>query len=119
LIYYKEFAPLALKQWKLFNKCHKKIVAKIFLNKNHEDNKMNVQLMVQPSSFIDSGIQMKLVRNLYLFKFNDDLQDRLEFLNKKKRDLILTSDEDSELKGMLELDRIFTLLNAKIIAESL
>ena len=79
---------------------------------------MNVQLMVQPSSFINSGIQVRPIHNLYLFKFNDDLQDRLEFLNQKKRDLILTLDEDSELKGILELDRIFTLLNAKIIAES-
>ena len=79
---------------------------------------MNAQLMVQPSSFVDSGIQMKRVRDLYLFKFNDDLQDRLEFLNEKKRDLKLTSAEDSELRGILELDRIFTLLNAKVIAES-
>lgn len=78
---------------------------------------MNAQLMVQPSSFIDSGIQIKPVRNLYLFKFNDDLQDRLEFLNQKKRDLILTSEEELELNGILELDCIFTLLNAKIIAE--
>jgi hypothetical protein len=74
--------------------------------------------MVQPSSFIDSGIQIKPVRNLYLFKWNDDLQNRLQFLNQKKRDLILTSEEESELKGILELDRIFILLNAKIIAES-
>ena len=79
---------------------------------------MNAQLLIQPSSFIDSGIQMKLVRNLYLFKFNDDLQDRLEFLNEKKRDLKLTSEEDLELKEILELDRIFTLLNAKVIADS-
>ncbi len=79
---------------------------------------MDAQLMIQPSFFIDSGIQMKLVRNLYLFKFNDDLQDRLEFLNEKKRDLELTSEEDYELRGILELDRIFTLLNAKVIAES-
>jgi hypothetical protein len=79
---------------------------------------MNAQLMVQPSSFIDSGIQVKPVRNLCLFKFNDDLQDRLEFLNEKKRDLKLTSEEDLELKGILKLDRIFTLLNAKVIAES-
>lgn len=78
---------------------------------------MNVQLMLQPSSFIDSGIQMKPVCNLYLFKFNNDLQDRLEFLNQKKRDLILTSKEESELNGILELDHIFTLLNSKIIAE--
>lgn len=79
---------------------------------------MNAQLMIQPSSFIDSGIQIQPVRGLFLFKFSDDLQERLESLNEKKRESSLTSDEEVELTGILELDRIFTLLNAKIIAES-
>jgi hypothetical protein len=79
---------------------------------------MNAQLMIQPSSFIDAGIQMKPIRGLFLFKFNDDLQERLENLNEKKREANLTADEEVELTGILELDRIFTLLNAKIIAES-
>lgn len=79
---------------------------------------MNAQLMVQPSSFIDSDIQMKLVRGLYLFKFSEALASRLEALNAKQRNSSLTSDEAVEIAGILELDRIFTLLNAKIIAES-
>jgi hypothetical protein len=79
---------------------------------------MNAQLMIQPSSFIDAGVQVKPVRGLFLFKFSEDLQDRLESLNEKQRQSRLTSDEEVELTGILELDRIFTLLNAKIIAES-
>ncbi len=79
---------------------------------------MNAQLMIQPSSFIDADIQMKMVRGLYLFKFSDSLQDRLENLNEKQRTSSLNSDEEAELTGILELDRIFTLLNAKIIAEA-
>ncbi len=79
---------------------------------------MNAQLMIQPSSFIDAGIQIKSVRGLFLFKFSEDLQERLESLNEKQRESRLTSDEEVELTGILELDRIFTLLNAKIIAES-
>jgi hypothetical protein len=79
---------------------------------------MNAQLMIQPSSFIDTGIQIKPVRGLFLFKFSEDLQERLESLNEKQRESQLTSDEAVELTGILELDRIFTLLNAKIIAES-
>jgi hypothetical protein len=79
---------------------------------------MNAQLMIQPSSFIDAGIQIKLVRGLYLFKFSEDLQERLESLNEKQRESQLTSDEVVELAGILELNRIFTLLNAKVIAES-
>ncbi|NJO79932.1 MAG: hypothetical protein HC827_16405 [Cyanobacteria bacterium RM1_2_2] len=79
---------------------------------------MNAQLMIQPSSFIDGGIQIKPVRGLFLFKFSEDLQERLESMNQKQRESQLTPDEEVELTGILELDRIFTLLNAKIIAES-
>ncbi len=79
---------------------------------------MDAQLMIQPSSFIDAGIQMQTVRGLYLFKFSEPLQARLEGLNEKQREAGLTSDEEVELTGILELDRIFTLLNAKIISES-
>ncbi|PSB17408.1 hypothetical protein C7B61_15890 [filamentous cyanobacterium CCP1] len=79
---------------------------------------MNAQLMIQPSSFIDAGIQIKPVRGLFLFKFSEDLQERLENLNEKKRESSLTPDEEVELTGILELDRIFTLLNAKVIGES-
>lgn len=79
---------------------------------------MNAQLMIQPSSFIDAGIQIQPVRGLFLFKFSEDLQERLENLNEKQRESQLSSDETLELTGILELDRIFTLLNAKIIAES-
>jgi hypothetical protein len=79
---------------------------------------MNAQLMIQPSFFIDAGIQIKPVRGLFLFKFSEDLQERLESLNEKQRESKLSTDEEVELTGILELDRIFTLLNAKIIAES-
>jgi hypothetical protein len=79
---------------------------------------MNAQLMIQPSSFIDAGIQIKAVRGLFLFKFSEDLQEKLENLNERQRQSCLTTDEAVELRGLLELDRIFTLLNAKVIAES-
>lgn len=79
---------------------------------------MNTQLMIQPSFFVDDGIQIKSVRGLFLFKFSEDLQERLESLNEKQRESQLTPDEEAELTGILELDRIFTLLNAKVIAES-
>ena len=55
---------------------------------------------------------------MFLFKFNENRQERLEGLNEKQRESQLTPDEAVELTGILELDRIFTLLNAKIIAES-
>ncbi len=79
---------------------------------------MMTAIMVQPSFWIDSGIQISKVRNLNLFKFTDELQFRLEELSDKKKAGVLTSNDEAELAGILELDRIFTLLNAKVIAES-
>jgi hypothetical protein len=79
---------------------------------------MITQTMVQPSSWIESGIKLSRVRDLHLFKFTDELQSRLEDLAERKKAGELTGEEDAELTGILELDRIFTLLNARIIAES-
>ena len=79
---------------------------------------MIAQMMVQPSSWVESGIQISKVRNLHLFKFTPELQSRLDILTEKKKADMLALEEEAELTGILELDRIFTLLNAKVIAES-
>jgi hypothetical protein len=79
---------------------------------------MNAQMMVQPSFWVESGIKISKVRNFNLFKFTDELQSRLEELSENKKAEILTTEEEAELAGILELNRIFTLLNAKIIAQS-
>ncbi|GAB1543374.1 hypothetical protein NUACC21_60480 [Scytonema sp. NUACC21] len=78
---------------------------------------MITQMMVQPSFWVESGIQTSKVRNLLLFKFTSGLQSRLEELSEKRKAGMLTSSEEAELAGILELDRIFTLLNARIISE--
>jgi hypothetical protein len=78
---------------------------------------MIMQVMVQPSFWVESGIKIKKVRNAYLFKFTDELQSRLNDLSERKKSGMLSA-EEAELAGILELDRIFTLLNARIIAES-
>lgn len=79
---------------------------------------MITQVMVQPSFWVESGIKIKQVRNAYLFKFTDELQSRLDELSERKKSGTLSAEEEAELAGILELDRIFTLLNARIIAES-
>lgn len=78
---------------------------------------MITQTMVQPSFWVANGITVKKNRNGYLFKFSSELQERLDELNQKKKESLLAVNEEEELVGILELDRIFTLLNAKIIAE--
>jgi hypothetical protein len=77
---------------------------------------MVTQTMVQPSSWVESSIKISKVRNLNLFKFTDELQFRLDELSERKKSESLTAEEEAELVGILELDRIFTLLNAKVIA---
>ncbi|MBE9226616.1 hypothetical protein IQ264_14405 [Phormidium sp. LEGE 05292] len=79
---------------------------------------MITKLMVQPSFWVESGIKISQVRNLNLFKFTDELQSRLDELAEKNKNGLLNSEEEAGLTGILELDRIFTLINARIIAES-
>ncbi len=79
---------------------------------------MITQMMVQPSSWVDSGVTLRKVRGQSLFKFTDSLQIRLDDLAERQKTDELTDPEQAELAAILELDRIFTLLNAKIIAES-
>jgi hypothetical protein len=79
---------------------------------------MIAQTMVQPSSWIDSGIQIQQVHGLNLFKFTEELQTRLETLLEKHKNQTITETEIAEFAGITELDRILTLMNARIIAES-
>jgi hypothetical protein len=79
---------------------------------------MITQTMVQPSSWIEGGIEIQKIRGLNLFKFTDELQLQLETLLERQKSSLLTPEEAAELAGMTELDRILTLMNAHIIAES-
>jgi hypothetical protein len=77
---------------------------------------MIAETMIKPSSWINQGIVLRQVENFNLFKFSDELQDRLDELNDRLKTLGLTESEKAEWRGLLELDQIFTLLNAKVLA---
>jgi hypothetical protein len=79
---------------------------------------MTTQLMVQPSSFMPSGVVMSQLGDVYIFKFTDELQSRLEDLLDKNKQDNLTQDERAELDGISELSRIFTLINAQLAAQA-
>lgn len=80
---------------------------------------MNPHLMVRPSSFIGSGLQMKQVNsNLSFFKFTDELQSRLEDLLEKSKAGVLTPDEAAELAGISDLSQIFTFINSQLAAQA-
>jgi len=78
---------------------------------------MVAEFMVQPSSWIEQGITTKQIRGLSLFKFTEALQLHFEDLIEKYKAQQLDEAQTAELKGLQELDRIFTLLNARSIAE--
>ena len=72
-------------------------------------------ISTKPSSLIGS-IRLEQVDQHTLFKFTDDLQLRMEqLLSSKKADKI-APDELAELEAIGELDRIFTHMNAMLIA---
>lgn len=75
-------------------------------------------VVIKPSSWLVEGIRTEEVNNLVLFKFSDELGDRLqELLDKKKADN-LTQEEIAELEGIGELDTIFSYINAVIASRS-
>lgn len=71
----------------------------------------------RPSSLLGS-IKVEKVDKFNLFKFNDELQVRMEELLERKKADLLTEDEAIELEAIGELDRIFTHINAMLVAQS-
>lgn len=69
----------------------------------------------KPSSLIGS-IKLEQVDQHTLFKFTDDLQLRMEQLLSNKKADKLTPSELAELEAIGELDRIFTHINAMLVA---
>jgi hypothetical protein len=76
-----------------------------------------IQVVISPQSLLETGIRVEKVEDLSLFKFTDALQSRLEVLLEKNKTGALSSEEDTELAGITELDRIFTYLNALLVAQ--
>jgi predicted transcriptional regulator len=69
----------------------------------------------RPSSLIGK-IKLEKIDQHSLFKFTDDLQQRMEELLERKKAEELTPEEVSELESIGELDRIFTHINALLVA---
>ena len=72
------------------------------------------ELMKQPSSWLPNGINLNLADEFRPFSFMEDLQLLLEELLEKNRENLLNSDEQAELAGLLELEKIFSFINAKL-----
>ena len=70
----------------------------------------------KPSSLLGS-IRVEKVDSFNLFKFDDELQVRMEDLLERKKADLLTSEEVMELEAIGELDRIFTHVNPMLVAQ--
>ncbi|WP_013321014.1 hypothetical protein [Gloeothece verrucosa] len=75
-------------------------------------------VVVKPSAWLTGGIRTEQVNHLTLFKFTEELSNRLqELLDKKKADN-LNPEETAELEAISELDTIFSYINAIIVSQS-
>lgn len=74
--------------------------------------------LLKPSTLLPRGLQVQEINNLTLFKFTDELGDRMQRLLEKKKADSLTSDEALELEAIAELDEIFSYINAVIAARA-
>jgi hypothetical protein len=73
-------------------------------------------LMIEPSSWLRSGITVEEVDDVKLVKFTSELHSRSEELLEKKKAGLLAPEEEAEYAGISELERILTFINAKLIA---
>ncbi|NEP19944.1 MAG: hypothetical protein F6J97_24165 [Leptolyngbya sp. SIO4C1] len=77
-----------------------------------------LQVSISPSALLDEGICVENIDGSRLFKFTETLQSRLEALLKKNESNALFSDEQKELDSLNELERFFTYLNARLLAQT-
>lgn len=71
--------------------------------------------MIEPSSWLRSGIAVEKIDGVNLIKFTAELHTRLEELLEKRKIGQLTPVEEAEYAGISELERILTFVNAKLI----
>lgn len=73
--------------------------------------------LAKPSKLI-SQIRLTAVDQWMLFRFDDLLQTRMEELLERKKADVLTPEEHLELESIGEMDRIFTHINAMLVAQT-
>jgi hypothetical protein len=79
---------------------------------------MKPKLMIEPSSWLGSGVRLEQVGELRLFKFTDNLQARSDELLERNKIGNLTLEEQAELDGISELAQIFTHANSILASDS-
>jgi hypothetical protein len=73
--------------------------------------------LLKPSAYLSKGLRVEQVNNLSLFKFTDELSERLQMLLDKKKADSLTEKEILELEVIGDLDEIFSYINAVMVVK--
>jgi len=73
---------------------------------------------LKPSTLLPKGLKVEHVNNLTLFKFTDELGDRMQILLDKRKADTLSPEESLELEAIGELDEIFSYINAVMAAQA-
>lgn len=76
-----------------------------------------MQTLLKPSSLLPNGLKIQKFNQTSLFKFSDELGNRLQVLLDKKKEDCLSPEEILELESIGELDEIFSYINAVMLAE--
>ena len=77
------------------------------------------KLMVEPSYWLEKGIQIETAGGLPLFKFAEALQARSDELLLQSKVEPLSDKEQAELDSLTELSQIFTYANSLLAAKAL
>jgi hypothetical protein len=77
---------------------------------------MQPKLMVEPSAFLKTGIQVEIVNGVNLFKFTPELQARSDELLMRSKEKLLNEDENAEWASISELAQIFSYANSMLMA---
>jgi hypothetical protein len=75
-----------------------------------------IQVAISPASLLDEAVCVEDVEGFRLFKFTETLQARLEELLEANESNSLSEEDHVELTSLNELDRLFTYLNARLLA---
>jgi hypothetical protein len=75
------------------------------------------QVMKQPSSWLYRGIKLNPTDKFRPFYFTEELQLRLESLLERNREHQLDTDEQAEMAGLLELNKIFSFVNTQLATQ--
>ena len=74
--------------------------------------------LIKPSILLPEGLRLERTPTVMLFKFTEELGERMQVLLDKKKGVGLTPEEALELATIAELDEIFSYANASIASES-